>query len=87
MSGVIDGRAAHVQSQRVVAEIDRRAVHAARLLSEAGVPYAVVGGKAVQWWVASVDVGAGRNTKDVNILVRRDRLPVVIAALETGGFE
>jgi hypothetical protein len=61
----------------------RRATHA---LDAAGVPYAVVGGNAVAEWVARVDEGAVRNTRDVNLLVRRTDVPAVRAALEAAGF-
>src|SRR5262249_6400637 len=52
----------------------------------AGVPYAVVGGNAVASWVATVDEGAVRNTRDVDILVQRSDLPAVTAALQQAGF-
>ena len=61
----------------------RRATNA---LDEAGVPYAVVGGNAVSEWVARVDEGATRYTKDVDILVRRPDLEAVKTALESTGF-
>jgi len=59
---------------------------ATRALDEAGVPYAVVGGNAVSEWVARIDEGATRYTKDVDILVRRPDLDAVKAALESAGF-
>ena len=55
-------------------------------LDAARVPYAVVGGNAVSEWVARVDEGATRYTKDVDILVRRSDLDAVKAALESAGF-
>lgn len=61
----------------------RRATNA---LDAAGVSYAVVGGNAVSEWVARVDEGATRYTKDVDILVRRPDLEAVKAALEPAGF-
>ena len=61
----------------------RRATQA---LDEAGVPYAVIGGNAVAEWVARIDEDAVRNTKDVDILVRRPDFPAVQAALESAGF-
>jgi hypothetical protein len=45
-----------------------------------------VGGNAVASWVATIDEGAVRNTRDVDLLVRRDHLPAVTAALEQAGF-
>lgn len=55
-------------------------------LEQAGVPYAVAGGNAVAEWVGRVDEDAVRNTRDVNILIRRADLPAVKAALESAGF-
>src|ERR1700677_4333443 len=59
---------------------------ATRALDAAGVPYAVAGGNAVAEWVARVDEGAVRNTRDVDLLVRRIDLPAARAALEAAGF-
>ena len=55
-------------------------------LEKAGVPYAVVGGHAVAAWVARVDESAVRNTRDVDILIRRTDLESVRSALEPAGF-
>ncbi len=72
--------------ERAVAKVRERLLRATAALNRAGVPYAVVGGNAVASWVATVDEGAVRNTRDVDILVRRDDLPAVTAALEGAGF-
>jgi hypothetical protein len=61
----------------------RRATHA---LDAAGVSYAVVGGNAVAEWVGRIDEDAVRNTRDVDLLVRRGDLPAARAALEAAGF-
>ncbi|MDY3561336.1 nucleotidyltransferase family protein [Gemmata sp. JC673] len=61
----------------------RRAVAA---LDAAGVPYAVVGGNAVAEWVGRVDQSAVRNTRDVDVLLRRTDFDVAKAALEAVGF-
>jgi len=37
-------------------------------------------------WVASVDEGAVRNTRDIDLLVHRADLPALTAALEQAGF-
>jgi len=50
------------------------------------VPYAVVGGNAVAAWVATVDDGAVRNTRDVDILLRAEDLERAAEALERVGF-
>jgi hypothetical protein len=72
--------------EAAVAKVRERLLRATKALNEAGVPYAVVGGHAVASWVATVDEGAVRNTRDVDIMVRREDLPVVKAALEKAGF-
>ena len=46
----------------------------------------MVGGNAVASWVATVDEGAVRNTRDVDLLVRRSDLPAITAAMEQAGF-
>jgi hypothetical protein len=48
--------------------------------------HAVVGGNAVQIWVAQVDEAAVRNTQDVDILLRREDFPAATTALEQVGF-
>ena len=58
----------------------------ANLLEEADVPYAVMGGNAVAAWVSTVDEAAVRNTRDVDILIRRSDLPLAKKALEAAGF-
>jgi hypothetical protein len=55
-------------------------------LEQAGIAYAVAGGNAVAEWVGRVDEDAVRNTRDVDILIRRADLPAVKAALEPAGF-
>jgi hypothetical protein len=72
--------------ERAVAKVRERLLRATGALTRAGVPYAVVGGNAVASWVATVDEGAVRNTRDVDLLVRRDDLPAITTALEQTGF-
>src|SRR5579864_2056726 len=72
--------------ERAVAKVRERLLRATAALNQAGVPYAVVGGNAVASWVATVDEGAVRNTRDVDLLVRRSDLPAITAALERAGF-
>src|SRR5438876_6313133 len=72
--------------ERAVAKVRERLLRATQALNQAGIPYAVAGGNAVASWVATVDEGAVRNTRDVDLLVRRDDLPAVTAALERVGF-
>src|SRR6202051_4400363 len=63
--------------ERAVGKVRERLLRATAALNQAGVPYAVVGGNAVASWVATVDEGAIRNTRDVDLLVRRSDLPAV----------
>src|SRR5436189_5687378 len=72
--------------ERAVAKVRDRLLRATTALNRAGVPYAVIGGHAVASWVATVDEGAVRNTRDVDLLIRRPDLPAVTAALESAGF-
>jgi len=72
---------------RAVEKVRERVRRAAGALSAAGIPYAVVGGNAVAAWVSEVDEAAVRNTADVDILIRRQDLDAVIAALEKAGFK
>src|SRR3954462_3209328 len=60
--------------ERAVTRVRERLLRATAALNQAGVPYAVVGGNAVASWVATVDEGAVRNTRDVDLLVRRSDL-------------
>ena len=72
--------------ERAVAKVRERLLRATAALNQAGVPYAVVGGNAVASWVATVDEGAVRTTRDIDLLVRRSDLPAITAALEQAGF-
>jgi Uncharacterised nucleotidyltransferase len=72
--------------ERAVAAVRDRLLRATSALNQAGIPYAVVGGHAVASWVTTVDEGAVRNTRDVDLLVRRDDLPDITEALKNAGF-
>jgi hypothetical protein len=63
-SGVFDRMFAAAEKVR---ERLNRTCHA---LESAGIPYAIIGGNAVAAWVATIDDGAVRNTRDVDILLR-----------------
>lgn len=69
-----------------VEDVRLRARRVATALNQAGIPFMVIGGHAVASWVARVDVEAVRNTKDVDLLVRRADFPDVINALQAAGF-
>lgn len=64
-----------------VEAVRRRLPRAAAALDAAGVLYAVGGGNAVATWVSHVDETAARNTRDVDLLLRRDDLPTTTRAL------
>lgn len=71
---------------RAVEKVRQRLLRAATALREAGVPYAVAGGNAVAAWVSRVDEAAVRNTRDVDILLRRQDLEAAKSALAKAGF-
>ena len=71
---------------RAIEKVKERLLRAAAALRQAGVPYAVVGGNAVAAWVSRVDEAAVRNTRDVDLLLRRDDLAAAKQALEAAGF-
>ncbi len=70
-----------------VEAVRQRLLRTAKALREAGVPYAIVGGNAVAAWVSRVDEAAVRNTRDVDVLIRRADLPAAIAAMAAAGFQ
>ena len=75
--------------ERMIAAVDavrERACRATSALGRAGIPHAVVGGNAVAAWVARVDVEAVRNTKGVDLLIRREDFKQTIEVLESVGF-
>src|SRR5262245_14007509 len=72
--------------ERAVAKVRERLLRATAALNAANIPYAVVGGNAVASWVARIDEGAVRTTRDIDILMRREDLPTVTTALRQAGF-
>jgi hypothetical protein len=75
--------------ERMIAAVDavrERACRIALALDRAGIQHAVIGGNAVAAWVARVDVEAVRNTKDVDLLVRREDFERVVEAAQSVGF-
>lgn len=69
-----------------IESVKNRLDRAAAALGSVGVKYAVVGGNAVAAWVSRVDAAAVRNTRDVDILLRREDMEQAKAALESAGF-
>lgn len=72
--------------ERAVERVKDRMRRVTQALHTAGVPYAVIGGNAVQLWVAQVDERATRNTQDVDILLRREDLARAAEVLGKSGF-
>ncbi len=75
--------------ERMASAVERvrdRLARATAALEAAGVDYAVIGGNAVAAWVATVDPSSVRDTRDVDILLRRSDLGAAERALATGGF-
>lgn len=66
--------------------VKERLERACSALSVAKVPYAVIGGNAVAAWVATIDDGAVRNTRDVDLLLREEDLERATEALASVGF-
>lgn len=66
-----------------VEDVRERACGATAVLEKAGIAH---GGNAVAAWVARVDKEAVRNTKNVDLLLRRPDLPDATKALESVGF-
>ncbi|MBL9160021.1 MAG: hypothetical protein JNJ70_21245 [Verrucomicrobiales bacterium] len=69
-----------------IEKVKDRLRRATAALESAQIPYAVIGGNAVAAWVSKVDDSVVRNTRDVDLLVRREDLPRLTVALEGVGF-
>jgi len=69
-----------------IEKVKARLFRAANALEAAGVEYAVIGGNAVAAWVSRVDESVVRNTRDVDLLVRRSDFDDIKAAMEAAGF-
>jgi hypothetical protein len=72
--------------ERAVEKVKDRLRRVTSALNDAGIPYAVIGGNAVQLWVAQVDESAVRNTRDVDILLNRKDMEAAKKALAPVGF-
>ena len=80
------GDALWERTERAVEIVKERLRRVSRALNAAEVPYAVIGGNAVQHWVAQVDESVVRNTRDVEIILNESDLGRAIKALEAVGF-
>lgn len=72
--------------EQAVERVRDRLLRCTTALDAAGIPYAVIGGNAVAAWVAQVDRGAVRTTRDVDLLIDRSRLTDAIKAMESAGW-
>lgn len=72
--------------ERAVEIVKDRLRRVTRGLNSAGIPYAVIGGNAVQHWVSQVDESVVRNTRDVDIILNAADLDRAIATLQAEGF-
>ena len=69
-----------------VEKVRERLERSCRALEKAKIPYAIIGGNAVAVWVATIDDGAVRNTRDVNLLLNSEDLDRATEALSSVGF-
>lgn len=72
--------------ERSVEKVRDRLNRVTRALNAQGIPYAVIGGNAVQHWVSQVDESVVRNTRDVDLILNEKDLSRAIPALESVGF-
>ena len=80
------GEALWQRIERAVEKVKDRLRRVTRALNTANIPYAVIGGNAVQYWVAQVDESVVRNTRDVDIILNESDLAKAIVALKAEGF-
>lgn len=72
--------------ERAVEKVRDRLRRVTRALNVANIPYAVIGGNAVQHWVSQVDESVVRNTQDVDIILNEPDLDHAIEVLGKEGF-
>ncbi len=72
--------------ERAAQIVRERLVRAAKMMEDAGVDYAVVGGNAVGFWVATVNEEAVRTTRDVDVMISRQHWSRLCEAMQAGGF-
>ncbi|HVR71161.1 MAG TPA: nucleotidyltransferase family protein [Vicinamibacteria bacterium] len=86
MPGTLYGDVSWERMVGAVEKVRARLLRATAALEAANVPHAVIGGNAVAAWVSRVDEAAVRNTRDVDLLVRREDLAAAAVALASAGF-
>jgi hypothetical protein len=85
-AGTVIGPVSWERMSEGIEKVKDRLRRAAGALEEAGIEYAVIGGNAVAAWVSRIDDSVVRNTRDVDILVRRTDMPLIIPAMQRAGF-
>jgi len=80
------GDALWTRIERAVEKVKNRLRRVTRALNAAEIPYAIVGGNAVQHWVAQIDESVVRNTQDVDIILNESDLERAIPVLAAAGF-
>ena len=85
-TAAILGETSWTRMSEGIEKVKARLRRATALLEAAGLPYAVIGGNAVAAWVSRVDDSVVRNTRDVDLLVRRSDMDAIITAMSAGGF-
>ena len=85
-SGTVLGPVSWERMSEGIEKVKDRLRRAASTLDAAGIDYAVIGGNAVAAWVSRVDDSVVRNTRDVDLLVRRSDMDRIIPAMESAGF-
>ena len=80
------GEALWERIERAVEKVKDRMRRVTRALNAAEIPYAIIGGNAVQHWVSQVDESVVRNTQDVDIILNESDLERAIPVLESAGF-
>ncbi len=71
---------------RAEEKVHTRLLRVSRLLAQAGIPYAIIGGHAVAAWIATKDESLVRATRDVDVLVRTEDFERIREVLEPDGF-
>ncbi len=85
-SGTVIGPVSWERMSEGIEKVKNRLLRAASTLEAAGIDYAVIGGNAVAAWVSRVDDSVVRNTRDVDLLVRRSDMDQIIPTMESAGF-
>ncbi len=83
---IITGETSWTRMSEGIEKVKARLRRATALLESAGLPYAVIGGNAVAAWVSRVDDSVVRNTRDVDLLVRRSDMEAIVTVMAAGGF-